>query len=105
MPFAQIFEALDRGADPILLGNGTYFSLRRPEFKTLRTLIAEARELDDAGGELRINRHQAGLFSELESLAASVHTTARWMLRCVRCWSWLRAWRMPAALKRVLKRP
>ena len=78
LPFAQIFEALDRGADRILLGNGTYFSLRRPEFKTLRTLIAEARELDDAGGELRINRHQAGLFSELESLAASVHTTARW---------------------------
>ena len=78
VPFAQIFEALDRGADRILLGNGTYFSLRRPEFKTLRTLIAEARELDDAGGELRINRHQTGLFSELESLAASVHTTARW---------------------------
>ncbi|WP_314660077.1 DEAD/DEAH box helicase [uncultured Rothia sp.] len=78
VPFAQIFEALDRGADRILLGNGAYFSLRRPEFKTLRTLIAEARELDDAGGELRINRHQAGLFSELESLAASVHTTARW---------------------------
>ena len=78
VPFAQIFEALDRRADRILLGNGTYFSLRRPEFKTLRTLIAEARELDDAGGELRINRHQAGLFSELESLAASVHTTARW---------------------------
>lgn len=78
VPFAQIFEALDRGADRILLGNGTYFSLRRPEFKTLRTLIAEARELDEAGDELRINRHQAGLFSELESLAASVHTTARW---------------------------
>ena len=78
VPFAQIFEALDRGAGRILLGNGTYFSLRRPEFKTLRTLIAEARELDDAGGELRINRHQAGLFSELESLAASVQTTRRW---------------------------
>lgn len=78
VPFAQIFEALDRGADRILLGNGTYFSLRRPEFKTLRTLIAEARELNDAGGELRINRHQAGLFSELESLAASVQTTRRW---------------------------
>ncbi len=78
VPFAQIFEALDRGADRILLGNGTYFSLRRPEFKTLRALIAEARELDDTGGELRINRHQAGLFSELESLAASVQTTRRW---------------------------
>ena len=78
VPFAQIFEALDRGADRILLGNGTYFSLRRPEFKTLRTLIAEARELDEADGELRINRHQAGLFSELESLAASVQTTRRW---------------------------
>ena len=91
VPFAQIFEALDRGADRILLGNGTYFSLRRPEFKTLRTLIAEARELNDAGGELRINRHQAGLFSELESLAASVHTTARWdaqvrsLLQLVEC--------------------
>ena len=78
VPFAQIFEALDRGADRILLGNGTYFSLRRPEFTTLRTLIAEARALNEAGGELGINRYQAGLFSELESLAATVQTTRRW---------------------------
>ena len=28
--------------------------------------------------ELRINRHQAGLFSELESLASSVETVASW---------------------------
>ena len=78
VPFAQVFEALDRNQDRILLGNGTYFSLNRPEFSALRTLIEEARTLNETGGELRINRHQAGLFSELESLASSVETVASW---------------------------
>ena len=78
VPFAQVFEALDRNQDRILLGNGTYFSLNRPEFSALRTLIEEARTLNETGGELRINRHQAGLFSELESLASSVKTVASW---------------------------
>ena len=78
VPFAQVFEALDRNQDRILLGNGTYFSLNRPEFSALRTLIEEARTLNETGSELRINRHQAGLFSELESLASSVETVASW---------------------------
>ncbi len=30
VPFAQILRRSRRGADRILLGNGTYFSLRRP---------------------------------------------------------------------------
>ena len=78
VPFAQVFEALDRNQDRILLGNGTYYSLNRPEFSALRTLIEEARTLNETGSELRINRHQAGLFSELESLASSVETVASW---------------------------
>lgn len=78
VPFAQVFEALDRAQDRILLGDGTYFSLNRPEFTALRALIAEARTLNDAGGELRINRRQVGLWQELESLASHVNTVAAW---------------------------
>ncbi|PAK58279.1 hypothetical protein B9K02_12690, partial [Lentilactobacillus kefiri] len=62
VPFSQVFEALDRAQDRILLGNGTYFSLNRPEFTALRALIAEARTLNDSSTELRINRRQVGLW-------------------------------------------
>ena len=78
VPFSQVFEALDRAQDRILLGNGTYFSLNRPEFTALRALIAEARTLNDSGTELRINRRQVGLWDELESLASHVNTVASW---------------------------
>ncbi|MDO5750231.1 MAG: DEAD/DEAH box helicase [Rothia sp. (in: high G+C Gram-positive bacteria)] len=78
VPFSQVFEALDKQQDRMLLGNGTYFSLLRPEFAALRALMSEARALNDRSHELEINRHQSSLWNELEQLASSVQSVARW---------------------------
>ena len=78
VPFSQVFEALDKQQDRMLLGNGTYFSLLRPEFAALRALMTEARALNDRSNELEINRHQSSLWNELEQLASSVQSVARW---------------------------
>ncbi|WP_302183890.1 DEAD/DEAH box helicase [Rothia santali] len=78
VPFADIFRAVDSGQKHLLLGDGSYFRLDRPEFATLRDLIAEARQISDSSKELRISRHQAGLWEDLEELATDVETAGRW---------------------------
>lgn len=78
VPFTKIFEALNAGQTHMLLGNGAYFPLDKPHFQKLAELIREAHTLDDASGPLRISRHQAGLWEELEELAADVHSVESW---------------------------
>lgn len=78
VPFADVFRALDAGQKHLLLGDNSWFRLDRPEFQQLRELIAEAREIDDKGGPLRISRHQAGLWEDLEELAADVDVAEAW---------------------------
>jgi superfamily II DNA or RNA helicase len=78
VPFADIFRAVDSGQKHLLLGDGSYFRLDRPEFTALRELIAEARQISDSSKELRISRHQAGLWEDLEELATDVETAERW---------------------------
>ncbi|GGH62547.1 DEAD/DEAH box helicase [Rothia aerolata] len=79
VPFAKIFEALNAGQTHLLLGDGSYFALDRPEFMKLQELLREAAQLKDRDdGELLISRHQAGLWEELEELAASVDAVEAW---------------------------
>ncbi|MCT1366430.1 DEAD/DEAH box helicase [uncultured Kocuria sp.] len=78
VPFVDIFRALDAGQKHLLLGDGSYFRLDRPEFTKLRDLISEARQLQDESAALRINRHQAGLWEDLEELATDVHVADEW---------------------------
>ena len=47
MPFAEVFAALATGESHLLLADGAYFSLQKPELETLRTLIEEARALQE----------------------------------------------------------
>ncbi len=69
VPFADIFTALTAGETHLLLPDGAYFSLQKPELQTLRTLIEEARALQDTPqGPLRISRFQVGLWEELAAL-------------------------------------
>ncbi|MBI9114008.1 DEAD/DEAH box helicase [Sanguibacter suaedae] len=69
VPLATIFTALALGRTKILLVDKTYFSLDDERFLRLRDLIDEAKGLQDTmGATLRVNRYQAGLFEELESL-------------------------------------
>ncbi|WP_346924186.1 DEAD/DEAH box helicase [Rothia sp. (in: high G+C Gram-positive bacteria)] len=76
--FADVLAALAKGQTHLLLGNGEYFALDRPEFMKLQELLREARELSDKSGPLEISRHQVGLWEELEELAAETQTVATW---------------------------
>jgi superfamily II DNA or RNA helicase len=69
VPFADVFAALAAGESHLLLPDGAYFSLHKPELQTLRALIEEARALQDSpSGPLRLSRFQAGLWDELVAL-------------------------------------
>jgi superfamily II DNA or RNA helicase len=79
VPFAEVFLALASGESHLLLSDGAYFSLQKPELQALRTLIEEARALQDrTGGPLRISRFQAGLWEELAALGVVKRQAQAW---------------------------
>ena len=79
VPFADLFVALANGQTHLLLPDGAYFSLDKPELAALAKLIDEARSLQDQpDGALRISRFQAGLWDELASLGEVSHQAAAW---------------------------
>jgi superfamily II DNA or RNA helicase len=79
VPFLDVFLALSRGEPYLLLSDGAYFSLDKPELQALRRLIEEARALHEASfGELRISRYQAGLWEELAGLGVIDHQASAW---------------------------
>ncbi|WP_417234247.1 SNF2-related protein [Arthrobacter sp.] len=79
VPFDQLFVALARGDDYLLLEDGSYFSLANPEYRQLRRLIEEARTLQDReANSLRISRHQASLWDELVELSVDAHQAESW---------------------------
>jgi superfamily II DNA or RNA helicase len=79
VPFLDLFLALSRGEPHLLLPDGAYFSLLKPELLALARLIEEARELQDSpGGPLQISRYQAGLWDELAALGVVDHQAAAW---------------------------
>jgi superfamily II DNA or RNA helicase len=79
VPFLDVFLALSRGEPHLLLHDGAYFSLQKPELQALARLIDEARALQDSqAGPLRISRYQAGLWDELAGLGVIDHQAAAW---------------------------
>jgi SNF2 family DNA or RNA helicase len=79
VPFADVFTALSRGESYLLLPDGAYFSLDKPELRRLARLIEEARALQDSPADrLRISRYQAGLWDELASLGVTGHQAPTW---------------------------
>ncbi len=79
VPFAELFKALSRGDPYLLLDNGAYFSLDKPELQALTNLIDEARTLlDSPAGPLRISRFQAGLWAELAELGVISGQASEW---------------------------
>jgi SNF2 family DNA or RNA helicase len=79
VPFADLFTALAHGQSHMLLPDGAYFSLDKPELAALSRLIDEARSLQDQpDGSLRISRFQAGLWEELSGLGVVGHQAAAW---------------------------
>jgi superfamily II DNA or RNA helicase len=79
VPFIDVFTALSRGESHLLLPDGVYFSLDKPELQALARLIDEARALQDlAAGPLRISRFQADLWGELAALGLVERQAAAW---------------------------
>jgi len=79
VPFLDVFVALARDRSHLLLADGAYFSLEKPELRALRELIDEARSLHDASdGTLRISRYQAGLWEELAQLGVVEQQASAW---------------------------
>jgi SNF2 family DNA or RNA helicase len=79
VPFADIFLALSLGESHLLLADGAYFCLDKPELQALARLIDEARTLQDApAGALKISRFQAGLWDELSELGVVTHQAQAW---------------------------
>ena len=79
VPFADVFVALSRAEPYLLLADGAYFSLQKPELQALARLIEEARALHDAPGDaLKISRFQAGFWSELTELGIVSRQARRW---------------------------
>jgi superfamily II DNA or RNA helicase len=78
VPFTDVFMALSRGDTHLLLLDGTYFSLEKPELQTLKKLIEEARALRDPDGPLTISRFQAGLWDELTALGVVDRQAKAW---------------------------
>jgi len=79
IPFADVFVALSRGESHLVLDDGAYFSLEKPELQALRRLIDEARALQDKpDGPLRLSRFQAGLWGELAELGVVDRQARAW---------------------------
>ncbi|MCD2193970.1 DEAD/DEAH box helicase [Actinomycetospora endophytica] len=83
IPFVEVFKALARGETHLLLPDGAFFSLEKPEFAALRTLIDESRAMLErpADGQLRISPYQAGWWEELAALGVVTHQAEAWRER------------------------
>lgn len=74
IPFRQLFIALVRNQDSLLLVDGTYFSLNHEAFDPLRKLLEEASSMDDFGVEnTSISRFNAALLDDAEDAADAFH--------------------------------
>jgi superfamily II DNA or RNA helicase len=79
VPFLDVFLALSAGEPHLLLADGAYFSLEKPELQALARLIEEARALQDSpSDQLKISRYQAGLWDELAGLGVIERQAAAW---------------------------
>jgi superfamily II DNA or RNA helicase len=79
IPFDALFTALTRGDEYLILDTGVYLPLDRPSFARLRSLIEEARALQEhEGPALRISKFQAGLWEELLHLGTVIDQSDRW---------------------------
>ena len=109
IPFNPIFTALVKGRKKLLLVDNSYLSLTQPVFDRLRDLIDEARALQEWETGLRINRHQASLWSDFEDLADETEQAVSWraavdgLLRLERGEALPRATELPAGLNATLR--
>ncbi len=82
VPFHELFRALNLGEDHLVLDDGMWFRLDRPEFDRLRALIDEARMLQEPSrrrdGRLALRPEHAGLWEDLVALGVVQEQSTAW---------------------------
>ena len=81
--FTELFGALHRGDDVLILPSGTWLRLDLPQLAKLRDLIDEAHALAEptSDGVTRLNRFQASWWQELSELGVVTDQSQRWLDR------------------------
>ena len=81
--FPDLFAALHRGDDVLILPSGTWMRLDLPPLAKFRDLIDEARGLAEPTGEraARVNRFQSSWWQELTQLGVVSEQSRRWLDR------------------------
>jgi superfamily II DNA or RNA helicase len=105
VPFLDVFLALSRDQSHLLLADGAYFSLQKPELQALRRLIEEARALQEVPGELRISRFQVDLWDELAALGVVDEQAQAWQrqLDGLRAINSVERWEAPPTLAAMFR--
>lgn len=79
VPFDELFRALAADEEILVLASGTYVRLDIPELARLRSLIEEARSLQEhARDGLGISRYHVDLWAELEQIGVVDVQAAAW---------------------------
>ncbi|MDN5726044.1 MAG: DEAD/DEAH box helicase, partial [Propionibacteriales bacterium] len=79
VPLGTLVTAIAREDDKLLLPSGAWFSLDQPELHRLKSLVEEARSLQDKpSGPLRLSVLHVGLWDELVEIGVVEEQSARW---------------------------
>lgn len=85
IPFQDIFTALARGRDKVLMPDKTWFSIDTPEIRRLKRIIDDSHELREWRAEgpqskkaPQLSVYQAGLWDEIAELADETVEPPRW---------------------------
>ncbi|GAA4811735.1 DEAD/DEAH box helicase [Tomitella cavernea] len=79
VPLATLISALARRDTHLVLDDGRYITLDKPELQSLKDLIAEARSLQETPSDtLTISRFQAGLWEDLAALGVVERQADAW---------------------------
>lgn len=79
VPLSDLVTALARGEERMILPSGAWFTLDHPELHKLRSLVEEARALQDKKSDpLRLSVLHAGLWDELVELGVVEEQSAVW---------------------------
>ena len=82
LALAQLLEALTLGREQVVLANGLYVSVDRPEFARLAALVAAAGELHEQPRDgVRVGHHDLGLWGELAEVGIVDAQAGEWVTK------------------------
>jgi len=80
LALAHLLEALTRGQERVIVGNGVHIAVDRPEFAHLAELVTAAGELQEQPRDgVRVGHHDLGLWDELAELGIVDAQASGWV--------------------------